>query len=153
MSPTATVAPATADAPLAQEVWSLLMQVLRGQRQARAARVAAETGLSLPQWFALQQLNPEGPESMRHLAPCLQVDPSAITGLVDRLEAKGLVERRVDPEDRRVKALVLTPRGRRVRTHLRRIWEEPPASLSHMSEARLRTVKEFLAVLAEAESE
>ncbi len=128
------------------------MQVLIGQRRNRFAQVAAETGLSFPQSFALQQLNPEGrPESMRALAQCLQVDPSAITGLVDRLEAKGLVERRPDPEDRRVKALVLTPRGKRVRSHLRRIVEEPPASLSRMDEKRLRVVRDVLAAMAEAE--
>jgi DNA-binding MarR family transcriptional regulator len=115
--------------------------------------VAADTGLSLPQSFALQQLNPEGrPESMRALAQCLQVDPSAITGLVDRLEAKGLVERRPDPDDRRVKALVLTPRGKRVRAHLRRILDEPPASLSRVDERRLRVVREVLAAMAAAEA-
>ena len=70
---------------------------------------------------------------------------------MDRLEAKGLVERQPDPEDRRVKALVLTPRGKRVRSHLRRIVEEPPASLSRIDEKRLRVVRDVLAAMAEAE--
>lgn len=149
--PAATTAPSTNPA-LAHEVWGLLMQVLIGQRRNRFAQVASETGLSFPQSFALQQLNPEGrPESMRALAQCLQVDPSAITGLVDRLEAKGLVERRPDLEDRRVKALVLTARGKRVRSHLRRIVEEPPASLSRIDEKRLRIVRDVLAAMSEAE--
>jgi DNA-binding MarR family transcriptional regulator len=151
---TPTADPAPTNAALAHEVWGLLMQVLAGQRRSRYAVVAAETGLSLPQSFALQQLNPEGrPESMRALAQSLQVDPSAITGLVDRLEAKGLVERRPDPDDRRVKALVLTARGKRVRAHLRRIIEEPPASLSRLDERRLRVVREVLTTLAAAEAE
>ncbi len=144
--------PRTTNPALAHEVWGLLMQVLIRERRNQFTQVAAETGLSFPQSFALQQLNPEGrPESMRALAQCLQVDPSAITGLVDRLEAKGLVERQPDPEDRRVKALVLTPRGKRVRSHLRRIVEEPPASLSRIDEKRLRVVRDVLAALAEAE--
>jgi DNA-binding MarR family transcriptional regulator len=88
---------------------------------------------------------------MRALAQCLQVDPSAITGLVDRLEAKSLVERQPDPDDRRVKALVLTARGKRVRAHLRRILEEPPASLSQIDEKRLSVVRDVLAAMAEAE--
>jgi DNA-binding MarR family transcriptional regulator len=150
-TPTADSAPP--NPALAHEVWALLQQFLAGQRRTRFAQVAADTGLSLPQSFALQQLNPEGrPESMRALAQCLQVDPSAITGLVDRLEAKGLVERRPDPDDRRVKALVLTPRGKRVRAHLRRILDEPPASLSRVDERRLRVVREVLAAMAAAEA-
>jgi DNA-binding MarR family transcriptional regulator len=152
MPPMSQVATAT-DPALAREVWGLLMQTLLGQRRARIAKVNAATGLSFPQSYALQQLNPDGPESMRHLAQCLQVDPSAITGLVDRLESKGLVERRADPEDRRVKAIVLTPRGRRVRAHLRRILDEPPASLSRVSEARLRAVREVLVAMSEVEPE
>jgi DNA-binding MarR family transcriptional regulator len=145
-------ASATTNPALAHEVWGLLMQVLIRQRRYRFAQVAEETGLSLPQSFALQQLNPEGrPESMRALAQCLHVDPSAITGLVDRLEAKALVERQPDPDDRRVKALVLTARGKRVRGHLRRILEEPPASLSQIDEKRLRVVRDVLAAMAEAE--
>jgi DNA-binding MarR family transcriptional regulator len=149
---TSTANPPPADPVLAHEVWRLLMQVLAGQRRSRFALVAAETGLSLPQSFALQQLNPEGrPESMRALAQCLHVDPSAITGLVDRLEAKGLVERRPDPDDRRVKALVLTPRGKRVRAHLRQIVDEPPVSLSRLDERRLLVVREVLTAMAEAE--
>ena len=137
---------------LANEVWRLLLQVLIGQRRYRFAQVATETGLSLPQSFALQQLNPEGrPESMRALAQCLQVDPSAITGLVDRLETKGLVERRPDPDDRRVKALVLTPRGKRVRAHLRQILDEPPPALSRVDDERLRVMRDVLAAMREAE--
>jgi len=100
----------------------------------------------------LRQLNPDGrPESMRALAQCLQVDPSAITGLVDRLEAKGLVERQPDPGDRRVKALVLTPRGKRVRAHLTRIIDEPPASLRRMSPERLVVLRDALAAIGDAE--
>lgn len=148
-----TAPPSSATNPaLANEVWRLLLQVLIGQRRYRFAQVATETGLSLPQSFALQQLNPEGrPESMRALAQCLQVDPSAITGLVDRLETKGLVERRPDPDDRRVKALVLTPRGKRVRAHLRRILDEPPPSLSRIDDERLLVMRDVLAAMAEAE--
>jgi DNA-binding MarR family transcriptional regulator len=150
---TATADSAPGTPALAHEVWGLLMQVLAGQRRIRYAHVAADTGLSLPQSFALQQLNPEGrPESMRALAQCLQVDPSAITGLVDRLEAKGLVERRSDPDDRRVKALVLTPRGKKVRAHLRRILEEPPASLSRLDERQLQVLREALTAMAAAEA-
>ena len=142
---------APADPALAQEVWGFFLQALVARRQQWQARVTAETGLSFPQSFALQQIPEDRPEPMRALADCLQVDPSAITGLVDRLEAKGLVERRADPDDRRVKTLVLTPHGRKVRAHLHAIYVEPPQALQDMSPERLRSVREFLAVLASAE--
>jgi len=153
MSPMARTATAVAaDPALAREVWMLLMGGLLRHRRSQMAQVTAETGLSLPQSFALRQLNPDGrPESMRALAQCLQVDPSAITGLVDRLEAKGLVERQPDPGDRRVKALVLTPRGKRVRAHLTRIIDEPPASLRRMSPERLVVLRDALAAIGDAE--
>ena len=52
---------------------------------------------------------------MRDLAERLCCDASNVTGIVDRLEARGLVERRTAPDDRRVKHLVLTDDGRALR--------------------------------------
>ena len=51
---------------------------------------------------------------MRKLAQKLKCEPSNVTGIVDRLEARGLVERRPDPADRRVKVAAATDEGRRV---------------------------------------
>ena len=51
---------------------------------------------------------------MRELAERLYLDPSNLTALVDRLEALGLVERQADPDDRRVKRLVITDKGTRL---------------------------------------
>jgi DNA-binding MarR family transcriptional regulator len=55
---------------------------------------------------------------MRAVAAHLKCDPSNITGLIDRIEARGLVERTLDPGDRRVRLLALTTGGRRVREGL-----------------------------------
>ena len=140
------------DAALASQVWGLLLQVLIGNNRQRYQQVAARTGLSMPQSHALMELNPDGrPASMRALAACLHSDPSNITGLVDRLEAKGMVERRADPSDRRVKALVLTDAGRRARAQLRRIMEEPPAALARLDPQQLRVMHQALSELARAE--
>src|SRR2546423_13417244 len=49
-----------------------------------------------------------GPKPMRFLAEHLKCEPSNITGLVDRMEARGLVTREPDPEDRRVKNITAT---------------------------------------------
>ncbi|MER7187606.1 MarR family transcriptional regulator, partial [Streptomyces hyaluromycini] len=48
------------------------------------------------------------PLPMRKLAQKLKCEPSNVTGIVDRLEARGLVERRPDPTDRRVKLAAAT---------------------------------------------
>jgi DNA-binding MarR family transcriptional regulator len=67
------------------------------------------------------------PSPMRELARELHLDASNLTGLVDRLEQRGLVERRPDPADRRVKQLVLTARGTALRDALNtRLMSDPP---------------------------
>ena len=55
---------------------------------------------------------------MRQLAEWLSCEPSNVTGIVDGLERRGLVTRRSDPNDRRVKQVVLTAEGKRRRTEL-----------------------------------
>jgi DNA-binding MarR family transcriptional regulator len=52
---------------------------------------------------------------MRKLAQQLDYDASNLTTLVDRLAGRGALERQADPADRRVKALLLTPEGERLR--------------------------------------
>ncbi|MEV6108857.1 MarR family transcriptional regulator [Streptomyces sp. NPDC051940] len=59
------------------------------------------------------------PLPMRRIATRLKCEPSNITGIVDRLEARGLVERRADPGDRRVKLAAPTEEGLRVAAELR----------------------------------
>ena len=55
---------------------------------------------------------------MSRLAGTLSCDASNVTGLIDRLESRGLVERRASATDRRVKALQLTSAGKKVRAAL-----------------------------------
>lgn len=77
---------------------------------------ASDLDLTPPLAAAIRRLDQATP--MHRLAEELGCDRSNVTDLVDRLEAKGLVERRVDPEDRRVKQLVLTPAGQQTRRAL-----------------------------------
>lgn len=81
------------------------------------------------------------PTPMRGLARRLQLDASNLTGLVDRLEERGLVERRADPADRRVRQLVLTSEGEELRDELeRRLMARAPlvAGLGPADRQRLR---------------
>ena len=73
------------------------------------------------------------PLPMRKLAQKLKCEPSNVTGIVDRLESRGLVERRPDPADRRVKLAAATDEGRRIARSLREslhFAREPLAGLT-----------------------
>ncbi|MGW4023900.1 MarR family winged helix-turn-helix transcriptional regulator [Streptomyces sp. NPDC005009] len=81
------------------------------------------------------------PLPMRKLAQRLKCEPSNVTGIVDRLESRGLAERRPDPADRRVKLAAATQEGRRVARSLReslRFAREPLAGLSEGERVALR---------------
>jgi DNA-binding MarR family transcriptional regulator len=118
----------------ASEVWALLLQIVGAERR-RLPLVAAELGLPEAQCQVLQLLDPEAPVAMCRVAEALDCDPSNITGIVDRLQARGLVERRSDPRDRRVKKLVLTPQGRDQRKRLLERLYEPPVEIQSLSPA------------------
>jgi DNA-binding MarR family transcriptional regulator len=74
--------------------------------------VEATHGLTGPQLWALWSLANGGPMSLKALAEAMHLDPSTVVGVVDRLEAKGLVVRGKDATDRRKISLSLTPKGR-----------------------------------------
>ena len=106
-------------------------------------RAAAAFDLTKLQAQALHVLAHDGPRSMSDLAQTLACDASNFTGLIDRLEARGLVERKSVPSDRRMRMLALTSAGARLHQRLReRIAEPPPAlrALRPQVQQRLRDV-------------
>src|SRR4051812_50107186 len=107
----------------AAEAWAL-MQRLFGPQRKRFMTLAAEYELSPPQLGALKALDPERPVAMSELAGILGCDNSNVTGIVDRLEYRGLVERRPAEHDRRGKLLAPPPQGPAARTT---IGDPPPA--------------------------
>ncbi|MFI6853153.1 MarR family winged helix-turn-helix transcriptional regulator [Streptomyces sp. NPDC050416] len=125
--------------PLTLEVVELIGEVVaRFHEDYEAA--AADHALTGAQARLLSLLCLE-PLPMRRLAQRLKCEPSNVTGIVDRLEARGLVERQPDPTDRRVKVAAATPEGRRVARSLReslRFAREPLAGLSEGERVALR---------------
>jgi len=99
-----------------EELVGLLFQ-LTGDLRQRFTDRSADFDLSFAQAMALRELGE--PLPMGELAQRLCCDASNVTGIVDHLEGRGLVERRVAPGDRRVKHLVLTDAGRAVRVRHR----------------------------------
>jgi DNA-binding MarR family transcriptional regulator len=117
---------------LAGETWDLIFELLMESRP-HVPAVAAQCGLTPAQCHVLRLLRPESPLPMRDLASRLGCDASNITGIVDRLEARGLVERRASDSDRRVKELALTPAGMRARALVIERLGEPPEPIARLS--------------------
>ena len=70
-----------------------------------------ETGLTPVQWAALMTTSQRPGLDQSTLSREIYIDTSTIAGVVDRLEARGLIQRRHSPEDRRVRQLHLTDEG------------------------------------------
>ena len=92
---------------LSRDLLVLLNDVARLVRTV-ADRKARAHGMTRAQWMILFRLRRRDGLTQRELAEVLEVEPITVGRLVDRLEARGLVERRADPRDRRVWRLHLT---------------------------------------------
>jgi DNA-binding MarR family transcriptional regulator len=134
--------------PHAGDAWQLLMQLFFAQR-ANLPTLAAELQLSPAQCHLLHLIEPGRPVPMGELADTLACDASNVTGLVDRLESRGLVRRRPSAEDRRVKVLDLTPTGSRLRTLLLDRMTTPPDALRRLSPREQRALVRILSRLLE----
>src|SRR5919107_3068547 len=115
----------------ASEAWALMHELFHASRR-RFLAVASEFDLSPPQVRALGVLDPERPVPMSELAEALHCDNSNVTGIVDRLEDRRLVERPSATHDRRVKMLAVTERGAEVREQLAERLERPPEPLARL---------------------
>ncbi len=87
----------------------LLIHDLARLMRTRADQRARTNGMTRAQWVILIRLEMHPGLSQNELAGLVEVEPITVARLVDRLEARGLVERRLDPADRRVRRLHLTP--------------------------------------------
>ena len=74
----------------------------------------------------------------------LACDNSNVTGIVDRLEARGLVARRPHEHDRRVKHVVLTPLGRGAHRAVRATMRAPPEAFAASRPADQRALRDIL---------
>lgn len=138
--------------PEACRAWQLLMRFYFVQRR-HLPDWAAQFGLSQVQCHVLHLIEPEQPVPMSRLADVLSCDASNVTGLVDRLEARGLLQRRPAPGDRRVKVLELTPAGARLRAEMLRHMTGQPLPLSSLTQDERRALVSLLERLVGEEEE
>lgn len=145
--PAAEATPRTPGDPAA-EAWGAIHEIFLANR-GRFLAIARELDLSPPQMAALRFLRDGKP--MGELAEVMHCDNSNITGIVDRLEQRGLIARRPADHDRRVKLLVLTAEGRDVRDRLAERMAEPPAAVAALSRADQRALRDILRRALETE--
>lgn len=128
--------------------WQLLLKFFFAQR-GRLPSASVEVALSPVQCHVLHLMEPGRPVPMGRLAATLSCDASNVTGLVDRLEARGLVQRRPSAADRRVKVLHLTPVGERLRAQLLKQMTGRCIGLSRLSADEQRTLVRLLEILVD----
>ena len=92
-------------------VWLVMMKAMRALTRYAAAGIE-ETGLGLSDFGVLEILLHKGPLPVNTIGPIVDLTPGSISTAVDRLFAKGLVSRVESAEDRRVRIVALTPRGK-----------------------------------------
>ena len=115
-----------------ERAWAILVGVLFSHRLLWVEAAHAE-GLTPPQAMALMRVRGEDPPSLGELARLIRCDASYATNLADRLEERGLVERRVSDTDRRVKELVPTSAGLTAQRRLVDAFTAAPPGLTDLS--------------------
>src|SRR5260370_23593536 len=114
-----------------REIWGLFLDPVLDLLKSHVLAHYAEHRLTSSQACMLQRL--KHPMPQHEAALQLGYDPSNITALADVLEAKGLLERRLDRSDRRVKTLARTTEGERLVPELDQNLSRPSDSLNRLS--------------------
>src|SRR6201987_3443271 len=92
-------------------VWLVMMKAMRALTRYATTGIE-ETGLGLSDFGVLELLLHGGPLPVNTIGPIVDLTPGSISIAVDRLVGKGLVSRVESAEDRRVRIVTLTPRGK-----------------------------------------
>jgi DNA-binding MarR family transcriptional regulator len=124
------------------EAWSLLHWAMISNKH-RFMAMGREFDLAPQQMIALRILG-GGPKAMGELATYLACDSSNVTGITDRLEERGLARREPAETDRRVKLLVLTPKGEKLREKITERLAEPPPFIAALPEEDQIALRDIL---------
>src|SRR6516162_5180815 len=139
-------------------VWLVMMKAMRALTKYALADIE-ETGLGLSDFGVLEVLLHKGPLPVNTIGPIVDLTPGSISIAVDRLFAKGLVTRVESTEDRRVRIIALTPRGKDLivpafRKHsgqMRRVFSElSPQEVRGLEVALKKVGKQAAALMEES---
>ena len=135
-------------------VWLVMMKAMRALTKYATAGIE-ETGLGLSDFGVLEILLHRGPLPVNTIGPMVDLTPGSISTAVDRLVAKGLVSRVESADDRRVRIVALTPRGKDLiaaafRKHsgqMKKVFSELSAEELRALEAALKKLGKCAAAL------
>ena len=129
---------------LETDVLFLIYDVARLMRT-RADQRARRRGMTRAQWVILSWLERQSGISQSDLAGLVEVEPITVCRLIDKLEARGLVERRADPKDRRVRRLHLTAKAKPILDEIHAYRDELRQEVTEgISDAALKSQIETL---------
>ena len=134
--------------------WLVMMKAMRALTKYATAGIE-ETGLGLSDFGVLEILLHRGPLPVNTIGPLVDLTPGSISIAVDRLVAKGLVSRVESADDRRVRIVALTPRGKDLiaaafRKHsgqMKKVFSELSAEELRALEASLKKLGKHAAAL------
>jgi MarR family 2-MHQ and catechol resistance regulon transcriptional repressor len=146
------------DIQVTDHVWLVMMKAMRALTRYAASDIE-ETGLGLSDFGVLELLLHRGPLPVNTIGPIVDLTPGSISIAVDRLVAKGLVSRVESAQDRRVRIVGLTPRGKNLivsafRKHsgqMKRVFSElSPQELRALEVALKKVGKQAAALMEES---
>jgi DNA-binding MarR family transcriptional regulator len=109
----------------------------------------AEYDLTVPKALLLLEITPDSGKNPKALVKELVVENSSMTGLLDRLERQGLIERRPDPNDRRGVLIFLTQRGAVARETIKTLVEELDQKIHEVvAKDDIKTLRRVMTVIS-----
>ena len=132
------------DEGAAARAWAGMQEFIADQDRRRALRVELDLG---PGKAELLISLARAPMTLREIAQAAEVDPSAATVAVDRLERRGIVRRGAHPDDNRRKLVHLTEAGVEAAATARRILNDPPPALAALDADDLAALTRIFAAL------
>lgn len=119
----------------------------------RMAEMLSEEGLTQPQFQVIRIVEKSGTVCMREIGDEMFVTPANVTGIIDRLESRGLLRRTGREGDRRTTNIELTPKGRALQERVARKYDEfIQNALRVFTQEEQRTLGELLVKLQEGMS-
>lgn len=134
---------------LTREAWSLLYSFVEGNSRRRELADALGFRPGAGRAKVLFRLR-SGPMTLSDIARAERFDAPYATVIVDQLQEKRLVTRQADPGDHRRKLVALTPAGARAIAIADEVLSTPPAAMSALTQAELRTLAALVTRLREA---
>jgi DNA-binding MarR family transcriptional regulator len=138
--------------PIRHQFYLTLLEFLMTAKQ-HVVAIGAEFDLTSIQAITLLLLDASTPRPMKNFCMLYHCDASNVTGIIDGLETKGLVSRRSDAHDRRIKVIQLEPAGQKMQQHiLERLAADSDYLFGPLESAEIQQFVHIVGKLAAANS-